>query len=142
MTAALLMQLITVTALIEGIPPETALTIAKIESNYNMAATGLAGEVGAFQILKSSSKYSKTELRNPLVNVKEGIRILKEAKANCVHQKDNTWVLCYNLGHNGAKKIKYPHLFPYYKKYVLTKEQLRSKIRTISKRKIVAYVKN
>ena len=138
MSTALIMQLITVMALIEGIPPETALTIAKMESNFNMKAVGLAGEVGTFQILKSSSKYSKTKLRNPLVNVKEGIRMLKEAKANCVHQKDNTWVLCYNLGHTGAKKIKQPKKFPYYIKYVQNKEQLREKFKNYKK---LMYVK-
>lgn len=142
MTTALLMQLITVTALIEGIPPETALTIAKIESNYNMAATGLAGEIGAFQIMPSSSKYTVQQLRNPLINVSEGIRLLKLAKNKCKHQDDNTWVNCYNMGITGGSKLKHPRLFPYYKKYTQTKEQLRSKIRNISKKKMVAYVKN
>ena len=142
MTTALLMQLITVTALIEGIPPETALAIAKIESGFNMAATGGLGEVGAFQVMPSSSKYTVQQLRNPLINVSEGIRLLKLAKDKCKHQKDNTYVVCYNTGIFGGSKIKHPHLFPYYKKYTQTKEQLRSKIRTISKRKMVAYVKN
>lgn len=142
MTTALLMQLITVTALIEGIPPETALAIAKLESNYSMAATGLAGEVGAFQILPSSSTFTVKQLRDPLINVKEGMRILKLAKDKCKHQEDNTWTVCFNAGVTGGSRIKHPRLFPYYKKYVQTKEQLKSKIRTISKKKMVAYVKN
>jgi hypothetical protein len=142
MTTALLMQLITVTALIEGIPPETALAIAKLESNFNMKAVGPKKEIGAMQVLPSSSKFTVQQLQDPIINIKEGMRILKLAKTNCKHQKDNTWVNCYNLGVAGGNKLKHPHLFKYYKKYVQTKEELRSKIRAISKKKMVAYAKN
>ena len=125
MTTALLIQLITVSALIEGVPPDVALSIAKVESNYNMSATGLLNEIGAFQILPSSSKYSVQELRSPLINIKEGLRLLKLAKAKCKHQIDRTYVICFNTGVNGAKKIKYPKLFAYYKKFILARDKIK-----------------
>lgn len=138
MTTALLIQLITVSALIEGIEPSVALSIAKVESNYNMAATGSLGEIGAMQILPSSSKYTIQELRSPLINIKEGLRLLKLAKAKCKHQIDRTWVLCYNTGVAGSNKIRYPKLFPYYKKVMAAKVSIKkSNIHTS-----VAYVNN
>lgn len=125
MTTTLLMQLITISALIEGIKPDTALTIAQIESSMRMDVTGPAGEVGIMQVLPSSSKYSVKELRNPLINIKEGLRILKDAKDNCKHQLNETWVVCYNVGIKGSRSIKYPHLFPYYLKYVKIKKDFK-----------------
>lgn len=135
MTTTLLMQLITISALIEGIKPETALTIAQIESSMRMDVTGPAGEVGIMQVLPSSSKYSVKELRNPLINIKEGLRILKEAKNTCKHQLNETWTICYNLGVFGGSKIRYPEKFKYYKKFVMTKEQMKKKL----KRKEIKY---
>lgn len=125
MTTALLIQLITVSALIEGIEPSVALSIAKVESNYNMAATGSLGEIGAMQILPSSSKYTVQELRSPLINIKEGLRLLKLAKDKCKHQIDRTYVICFNAGITGGNKIKYPLLFPYYKKVMAAKASIK-----------------
>lgn len=135
MTTTLLIQLITISALIEGIKPDTALTIAQIESSMRMDATGPSGEIGVMQVLPSSSKYSVKELRNPLINIKEGLRILKDAKDNCKHQLNETWIICYNVGIAGSKKIRFPEKFKYYTKFVMTKEQLKKKL----KRKEIKY---
>lgn len=124
MTTQIIMQLITLHALMEGVPPQTALAIAKIESSYNVNAVGAAGELGLYQIMPQYSKYNKKDLKKPHINIAEGMRMLKEAKKNCVHQEDNMWVLCYNLGVAGAKKIKHPKKFIYYKKYIAAKSKL------------------
>lgn len=125
MTTAALIQLITVLALNQGINPETALAIAKIESNFKVNAIGPMKEVGLFQIHKSSTTYTKEQLLNPRINISEGLRILKQAKEKCTHQEDKTYVVCYNVGLAGGKKIKHPTKFPYYKRFIEAKAQLK-----------------
>jgi len=135
----LIIQLITSAALMEGIEPDTAIAIAKMESSLRVNAVGSKNEIGLFQILPQYSKYSVSDLKNPLINIKEGLRILKEAKNNCVHQLNKTWVICHNVGLAGAKKIKYPEKFPYYVKFVQTRQQLKEKINNIRQKKETKY---
>lgn len=125
MTTVILVYTIVINAIIAGIDPSVALAVASVESNFNVNAVGLMNEQGVFQIMPQYSKYSIKELKDPAINIKEGMRMLKYAKDNCVHQKDNTFVLCYNLGWSGAKKIKHPQLFPYYKKVMAAREKLK-----------------
>lgn len=99
-----------------GIKPETAIAVAKVESSLNAEAIGSFGEVGLFQIRPEYSKYTAEELKNPAINVLEGLRILSEAKSRCKHQEGKTWLNCYNLGITGGARIKHPKLYPYYLK--------------------------
>lgn len=97
-----------------GINPETAVAVARQESSLNPSAIGPVGEVGLFQVRPEFSKFTAEELKNPVINITEGLRILSEAKKRCKHQIDKTWLTCYNLGITGASRIKYPKKFPYY----------------------------
>lgn len=99
-----------------NISPELSLAIAKQESSLRPNAIGPVGEVGLFQIRPKYSKYTSKELRNPIVNITEGLRFLQNAKKYCKHQKDMTWIVCYNAGISGGSKIKDPKSFDYYKK--------------------------
>lgn len=123
-----IVQLIITYSLNMGIDPSVALAIAKTESNFNPTAIGQVGEVGLFQVRPEYSKYSTKALMNPTTNIKEGLRILKNAQEKCNHRVNNTWVVCYNTGIAYAKRIKYPMLFPYYKKVMYAKKQMNKEI--------------
>ena len=99
-----------------NISPGLALAIAKQESSLRTDVIGSVGEVGIFQIRPKYSKYTADELKNPIINIVEGLRFLKNARKRCKHQKDMTWIVCYNLGVVGGSKIKYPKKFDYYVK--------------------------
>jgi len=99
-----------------GISAETAISVAKVESELNPSAIGPLKEVGLFQVRPEYSKFTSRELLNPLINIQEGLRILSEAKKTCKHQIDRSWIVCYNLGKSGGAKIKHPKRFPYYLK--------------------------
>ena len=119
-----IIQLIIAYSLQNGVDPVTALAVAKVESNFKPAAVGSIGEVGLFQVRPEYSKYTKAQLRNPHINIQEGIRILKFSRTHCVHKQEKTWLVCYNTGVNAAKRIKHPKLFPYYKKVMAAKKQV------------------
>lgn len=125
MTTETIIQLIIAYSLQSGLDPQTALAIAKVESNFKPAAVGSIGEIGLFQVRPKYSKYTKEQLKNPHYNIQEGIRMLKFAKKHCSHKQNKTWVVCYNTGVSAAKKIKHPQLFPYYKKVIAAKQHVK-----------------
>lgn len=93
-----------------------AAAVIKTESRFKVNALGGLGEVGLFQIRPEFSKYSKQELFNLHINLIAGLEMLRDAKNRCIHKANKTFVICHNLGIKGARKIKHPELFPYYKK--------------------------
>lgn len=109
----LLIQLAT----INNIDQNIVLAVAKTESNYNVNMVGVAGEMGVMQIMPQNfKKANRRELSNSGVNIALGVYLLAEAKRTCKHQKNNTWLVCYNLGNNRANKVKHPEKWPYYVK--------------------------
>lgn len=114
-----------------NVDPYLALSVAINESNLNPLAVGSKNEQGLFQLLPQSyKKFNINELRNVKTNIRLGIKHLKQVEKECPH-KD--FIICYNVGVSGSKKIKNPHLFPYvikfnktYKfvKYFFTKESI------------------
>ena len=132
----LIVQLIITYSLNFGIDPSISLAIAKTESNMNPNAIGSLGEVGLFQVRPEFSKYTEKQLTNPATNIKEGLRILKNAQHGCNHQKDNTWVVCFNTGIHYAKRIKHPTLFPYYKKVMYAKKQINKELKNLLIKKV------
>lgn len=94
------------------VDPTIALAVAERESNFQHHRIGSLGEVGVFQLRPEFFPKDAAMLER---NVKYGVKFLAFVKANCVHQIENTWIVCYNVGITGAKKIRYPLLFPYYK---------------------------
>lgn len=90
------------------------MAVAQHESGFNSQAVGSHGEVGVFQVRPQYiAGYTKDELVNPEINIMVGISLLKEAKDKCIHKKRHDWLVCYNLGRSGAKRILYPSLFSY-----------------------------
>ena len=116
MTKALLIQYIVSQSLGLGLDPSVALTVCKIESNFDAQAIGSKGEFGLFQLNPLSfKKYNKKQLLNPKLNARLGIKFLIKMKQECIHQKDLDRLLCYNLGIERAKTVRHPSLFPYVK---------------------------
>lgn len=67
-----------------GLPPEIADSVMAVESGYNAAAIGGAGEIGLMQILPSTARmlgFSGTEadLAVPQVNIHYGVTYLAQA---------------------------------------------------------------
>lgn len=114
--STLIISLILSMAPFFDISPELVVAIAKQESSLRPNVIGPVGEVGLFQIRPRYSRFSKEELKNPAINIIEGLRMLKFAKRYCRHKLDFTWIICYNLGVRGGSKVNKPKQFIYYKK--------------------------
>ncbi|MBV9627710.1 MAG: transglycosylase SLT domain-containing protein [Xanthobacteraceae bacterium] len=68
----------------EGLAPEIAEAVMAVESGYNPAAIGGAGEIGLMQILPSTARMlgfvgSNTDLAVPATNIHYGVRYLAQA---------------------------------------------------------------
>lgn len=112
----LIFSIITTLAPQYGIDSKLAHAVITVESSYNPKAIGGLGEVGLFQVRPEFSKYSKEQLFDISINIKEGLRILSEAKKKCKHTIDSSFVICFNGGISFGNKIKFPKKFPYYVK--------------------------
>lgn len=99
--------------------PKVALAVAKIESSLDPSAVGPMGEIGLFQIRPQFSPLSRTQLFDPKINAREGIRKLIEMRRLCPAKDGLTWVVCYN---NGLRHPKYPKLYPYYRRFMVAYE--------------------
>lgn len=67
-----------------GLPPEVADSVMAVESGYNPAAMGGAGEIGLMQILPSTARMlgftgTDAELAAPQVNIHYGVTYLAQA---------------------------------------------------------------
>jgi soluble lytic murein transglycosylase-like protein len=99
-----------------NIDPNLAAAVIQTESSFRPHVVGPVGEVGLFQVRPEFSPYTAEELFDPEINVKEGLRILSEAKKRCPHQGDKKFVICFNVGITGSRKIQNPQEFKYYQK--------------------------
>ena len=80
-------------------------------------------DFGIMQIRQKYVPYTKLQLLNACTNVMVGTELLAKLKKSCKRCVDKTWIIAYNLGERGAKKIKYPKKFPYYKKVIAKMEE-------------------
>lgn len=113
---ALVLTLLLQLAPAYGIDPHLAAAVAKTESRFNPKAVGRIGEVGLFQVRPEFSRFPKHKLFDINTNIIAGLEILRDAKTRCKHKLNKTWLVCFNAGVGGGRKIKRPELFPYYKK--------------------------
>lgn len=85
-----------------GLDWKMIVAIAAQESKFDPEARSWAGAVGLMQINHRFSKYSDIELLDPEINVREGVRILKESLKHYSYLDDKTkWALTlatYNAG--------------------------------------------
>ena len=61
------------------------------------------------------SVFTVEQLKNPSINLVEGMRMLQAAKLRCKHKQDKTWLICYNQGVSSGSRIKNPKSQSYYK---------------------------
>lgn len=113
-------------SIINGIDPALTKAVIQVESNWNTKAVNEDKDFGLMQVREKYVKENKKQLMNPCTNVKVGTDILRNAKENCKHKEDNTWVICFNVGVTGGNKIKHPKLFPYYKKVMKAYNETKS----------------
>jgi soluble lytic murein transglycosylase-like protein len=120
-----MVNLITVVAQLNGVSPQLAVAVASVESKMNPKAVGSVGEIGLFQVKPSSVGLSRQQLFDPATNIVAGVEYLKHVKKHCHTKEDFTFVICYNAGVTGAKRIKHPKQFSYYKKVMEVKGRIK-----------------
>jgi soluble lytic murein transglycosylase-like protein len=100
-----------------GVDPQVAISVAEVESKFNVSAVGGLGEVGLFQIRPEFyPMFTRKQLAIPETNIMLGVQKIALYQKTCFHKNDINFLICYNYGPANAKKVKYPHLFPYIKK--------------------------
>ena len=100
-----------------GIDTSLAMKLAKIESNMNPDAVSRSNDRGIFQLNSRFYKFHNPKwIFNPNINAHLAMKTLQNLKKNCKHKLHNSYVICYNLGTSGAKKIKKATGQTYYKK--------------------------
>lgn len=103
-------------SLINGIDPAVTKAVITVESNFNQMALGSKGDSGLMQIRHKYVPETQLQLFNSCTNVMRGTDLLRKAKEACKKCVDFEYVNSYNLGISGAKKLKYPKKWRYYKK--------------------------
>lgn len=112
-----LLSLILQYSAIYGVDPLLAVSVAKVESDFNVNCISKTHDYGLFQLNASTfRRYTVKQLLDPELNIKLGIQYLAEVRNESVHQHGYEWVVNYNLGTVKGNKVRYPKLFPYYKK--------------------------
>lgn len=110
-------KLITFYSAIYGVDSKVTLAVAEVESHMEQTAIGASHhEIGLFQIRKEFiPNYTREQLFDPIVNISVGIQRIADIKKHSKIKTRTGWLVEYNVGRTGAKKIKYPELFPYVK---------------------------
>lgn len=108
-----------------NVDPMIALSVMQVESGCNPQVIGLKGEVGLMQLMPQFTTGSKKSLSQIQTNIKLGIEKLSQVKQRCKHQKDMTWVICYNRGVTGGSKISNPKSDVYYRKVVAEQAKIK-----------------
>lgn len=121
-----LISLISYWAGVYGVDPMLAVSVAKVESQFNSKAVSYRGAIGLFQIMPATyPNVSRSKLFEPETNIRLGIKYLAWTKKYCSHKEDHTYLVCYNYGIKNAMHVKHPKLFPYYKKVMLVMKEFK-----------------
>jgi soluble lytic murein transglycosylase-like protein len=117
MTKAMIVKMIIFYSQLYHVDQNIALAVARQESNYNPNIISETNDVGVFQLnVRSFPQYSINQLKDPKINIPEGIKYLAKMKKECKYNKDLEWLVCYNLGPERSKTLRYPALWPYTRK--------------------------
>ncbi len=109
--------MITFYSLLNGIDPNLAFQMARVESNMNPNAVSRTQDGGLYQLNRNSYKFHNEQWRfNPEINIALALNTISKLKEKCAHKSYNSYILCYNMGIYGASKIKKPFMQTYYKK--------------------------
>lgn len=111
-----ILQFVIMYSAMYGVDPTLVMSVIQQESSFRPAAVGQAGEIGLMQLMPQYFPVPRKKLFDPKTNIELGVKHLAEMRKQCVHKADNTYLVCYNLGVEKGNSIRYPKLFPYYKK--------------------------
>lgn len=100
-----------------GIDQNLAFQMARIESGMNPYAISKTNDGGLFQLNRKYYRFHNPNMVfQPDTNVALAMNTLRNLKNKCKHKMNNSFILCYNLGIQGAGKIKFPFRHEYYRK--------------------------
>ncbi len=104
-------------SLIYGIDQQLAFKMAHVESSMNPLAISRTNDGGLYQLNQKYFKFHNEQWRYSIeTNTAMALSHLAKLKKTCKHQVEKSFVLCYNLGEQGAKRIKNPSSQNYFKK--------------------------
>lgn len=104
-------------ALVHGIPANVIKAVIMTESGGRAHVVSPTNDYGLMQLNAAAyPTYTARQLLDPITNLRLGTAHLAMVKQRCIHQKELEWLTCYNLGIEGAKKVKHPSKWPYVRK--------------------------
>lgn len=104
-------------ALAQGLNPEYAKRIAKIESNYNQSAISPKGAIGVMQLMPATAKSLGVNPNILEENIRGGVKYLKQM-SDMFGGNANLMAAAYNAGPGNVKKYGGVPPFPETDKYV------------------------
>jgi soluble lytic murein transglycosylase-like protein len=105
--------IITYYSLINGIDPSLAFRMAKVESGMNPNAMSRTNDGGLFQLNGRAFKFHNEKMRYHIVtNTSIAMNTLRNLKERC----GNKFIVCYNIGVTGTKRLKNPLQQTYHRK--------------------------
>lgn len=100
-----------------GLDRDLVHAVIEVESSYNSRAVALPEEsYGLMQVRKKYVPETKKQLLKPCNNIRVGTRILHKRSMDCGFRNNYSYVICYNRGVTGAKRVKHPNKDAYYNK--------------------------
>lgn len=138
MTTAILVTIM-INSSINGLDPYIVAGLIQTESSFNSKAKGSIGEMGLMQLrpelfgIEPSKNKNVCEMKrkrnlyDPFTNIEVGTRYLAYLKEKCSHKEDDTFVVCFNRGPSGGKKVSNPRQDKYYKKVMANADAFKQK---------------
>lgn len=116
-----------------GMDPYRIAAIAQVESSFNQNAIGGLGEVGIFQL--RPELYLKDKYNYDLFYYLEvSFNLLEDKREKCRKYSKSAWVVCWNRGITGTKKIVDTlYKTSYYKKVSKYYEEIQTSCKSKSK---------
>lgn len=97
----------------EGVSPDLAVAIAKVESSFDTTKVGELGEIGLYQLRPEFHKFNERDIAE---QIRVAIKYLAYVKTRCYKKYQDAWFICFNTGPYRKHRIKRPKEFDYYKK--------------------------
>lgn len=109
--------------------PYLVAAVVQTESSWDGSKIGDVGEVGLMQVRPTTAGIPAKKLKEANLNIFHGIKYLRYAKDKCKHQKNDTFVVCYNRGILGGRKMKSkPFNDDYYKKVMAARVEIKNQL--------------
>lgn len=102
-------------AIVQGVDPKLAVSIAYVESKFDVNAVGSRGEIGLFQLRPEFHNVYKTNVTGQII---AGVNYLKRLEKKCTPKYSEAWFICFNIGPYRKNIIKEPKKFVYYQKVI------------------------